>query len=365
MAERSTGPQVAAVKAWRAEEARPGAQARVRPKGGAGRGRSPAAGSAARQGAVGSSACPGRQVALSTPAFAGFAMELHAGQQEPKFPSSKGCERVSFGVTRFQHCLQSEGKSLADLAVNKRTGKCAPETSRKPRVRLLEQKQGCIPPRLGLVAALTERTPRWQQPTPHQQPRQTAGRAPWCGTGRPSSADAAWMPWKASEEEESQERKERNAHQSATANRKVVASQKQGDVQPAIRTGSLEGTGERLWCQSRHSVRAKLGGRQFHLHGATHVFSFFGSRLFPQRLCRNQGGPGHQGSANCFFGGQLPHLHTVFTEGSVLACTHDLPSREGHIQVRARPIKVAQARGGQGSEASEAAAHNKPDHRWT
>ena len=55
-------------------------------------------------------------------------------------------------------------------------------------------------------------------------------------------------------------------------------------------------------------------------------------------------------------GGQLPRLHAVFTEGSVLACTRRLPGRQPR---RPRPrwarskkgTKVAQARGGQRSEA--------------
>ena len=76
--------------------------------------------------------------------------------------------------------------------------------------------------------------------------------------------------------------------------------------------------------------------------------------VFVLLLVAIKGGPGHQGSASCFFGGQFPHLHAVFTEGGVLACTRRLPARsrdgkmgtqrEGHSS----PGKAHQGCSGQG-----------------
>ena len=85
-------------------------------------------------------------------------------------------------------------------------------------------------------------------------------------------------------------------------------------------------------------------------------FFFFFSRLFPQRLCRNYGGPRALGfcklffrrpassPARCFYGGQRPRVHTTAT-GPAAAARRSLKSGGGGA------IKVAQARGGQGSEA--------------
>ena len=84
--------------------------------------------------------------------------------------------------------------------------------------------------------------------------------------------------------------------------------------------------------------------------------SFFSHAFFRSVSVAIKGAPGTR-VLQKKIGGQLPHLHAVFTEGSVLACTRRLPGRQPRprgkwarsekvTQVRARPIKVAQTRGG-------------------